>query len=128
MVGQKGKVMATTTGVKQGFPEEGTANRALLPVPEVVSGGAGTGPPPRPRRRLHSRPLQQLLLLTVGLHRLLRHQLHQLQTLLDLHQDLKVLPAPDLSREADPLPSRARAPPLPRPLAGASGDPGLAAL
>ena len=49
---------------------------------------------------LHSRPLQELLLLLpVGVHQLLGHQLHQLQALLDLHQDLKVLPAPHLSTD-----------------------------
>lgn len=50
---------------------------------------------------LHSRPLQELLLLLlpIGVHQLLGHQLHQLQALLDLHQDLKVLPAPHLSTD-----------------------------
>lgn len=114
LVEQKGKAMATTTEVKEGFLEEGTADRALLPVLEATArGGGGRGAGGSlalpPGRGLHSRPLQQLLLLPIGLHHLLRHQLHQLQTLLDLHQDLKVLPAPHLSREADPLPSCVRA-------------------
>lgn len=119
MVEQKGKVMVTTTEVKEGFLEEGTANFLEATFRGCVWRCAQA--PPCPRRGRHSRPLQELLLLPVGLHHLLRHQLHQLQTLLDLHQDLEVLPAPHLSREADPLPSCVRASPLPRPLVGASG-------
>lgn len=48
--------------------------------------------PPTP----HSLSLQELLLLPVGLYQLLGDQLHQLQAVLDLHQDVKVLPAPHL--------------------------------
>lgn len=73
----------------------------------------------------HSRPLQELLLLPVGVHHLLGHQLHQLQALLDLHQDLKVLPAPHLSTGGRPRPRVAGL--SPRPPVGASEDPGLTA-
>lgn len=63
----------------------------------VRPGGMGLG---AEVEGLHSRPLQELLLLLpVGVHQLLGHQLHQLQALLDLHQDLKVLPAPHLSTD-----------------------------
>lgn len=44
LVEQKGKAMATTTEVKEGFLEEGTADRALLPVLEATArGGRGWG-------------------------------------------------------------------------------------
>lgn len=64
------------------------------PSHQVSAGGGGAG-------GLHSRPLQELLLLLlpVRVHQLLWHQLHQLQALLDLHQDLKVLSAPHLSTD-----------------------------
>lgn len=67
-------------------------------------GSWGGGVKPQGGRGRHSRPLQELLLLLlpVGVDQLLRHQLHQLQTLLDLHQDLKVLPAPHLSTRGGP--------------------------
>lgn len=63
----------------------------------------------------HSRPLQELLLLLpVGVHHLLGHQLHQLQAFLDLQQDLKVLPAPHLSTGGRPRP-RGTGPSAPDP-------------
>lgn len=95
--------------------------RHTLPVWRPRFGGMpgpGRGPPRRHSRgwrdacpgrgppRRHSRALQELLLLPVGLQHLLRHQLHQLQALLHLHQDLEVLPAPHLHGGS----------PLPRPL------------
>lgn len=45
-----------------------------------------------------SRSLQKLLLclLSVGVHQRLWHQLHQLQTVFNLHQQLKVLPTTNL--------------------------------
>lgn len=57
-----------------------------------------------PRVRVwYSLPLQELLLLLpVGVNQLLRDQLHQLQALLYLHQDLEVLPASHLQEGASP--------------------------
>lgn len=51
----------------------------------------------------HLLPLQELLLLLpVGVNQLLRDQLHQLQALLYLHQDLEVLPASHLEEGTSP--------------------------
>lgn len=101
--------MAEMAAVREGFPEEGTPRQ---PLPGAVTTCHTESPEwphlpqaarqdragPRGPEGLHSRPLQELLL-PVGVHQLLWHQLHQLQALLDLHQDLIVLPAPHLSTE-----------------------------
>lgn len=51
----------------------------------------------------HLLPLQKLLLLLpIGVNQLLRDQLHQLQALLYLHQDLEVLPASHLEEGTSP--------------------------
>ena len=71
----------------------GSPGPILLPRAAGQDGAAGG------REGLRSRPLQELLLLPVRLDQLRGHQLHQLQALLDLHQDLKVLPAPHLRTE-----------------------------
>lgn len=82
----------------RGMREWGVGGWACRPSCPISRAGAGRG-----RGGAHSRPLQELLLLLpVRVHQLLRHQLHQLQALLHLHQDLEVLPAPHLSTDGDP--------------------------
>lgn len=82
-----------------GVLSEGSAGRRGPGLPARWWQGGGLG-----LEGLHSRPLQELLLLLlpVRIHQLLWHQLHQLQALLDFHQDLKVLAAPYLSTDGDP--------------------------
>lgn len=61
------------------------------------------GSEPPGRSGCHSLSLQQLLLLLpVRVNQLLRDQLHQLQALLYLHQDLEVLPASHLGEGTSP--------------------------
>lgn len=67
---------------------------------------------------IHSRPLQELLLLllSVGVDQRLGYKFHQLEALLDFHQDLKVLPASHLGTERQDLcPGARETPPAPNP-------------
>lgn len=82
-------------GLLEGFPQpHGRARAAPQPPCAVL---------PTAEPCWHLLPLQELLLLLpVGVHQLLRDQLHQLQALLYLHQDLEVLPAPHLENGTSP--------------------------
>lgn len=88
----------------QGGMEPPSRPRSRLPITFAPPERGGLEPPAAPGLLWwHLLSLQQLLLLLpVGVHQLLRDQLHQLQALLYLHQDLEVLPASHLGEGTSP--------------------------